>query len=455
MLNSMQPLGPPVVRGVPGRQRVLVWGLLCAGCGFYGDLYDVSAAGLNRSEHELVASVLGVLDTEPPPEPTNVFADDPAAAALGQQYFFDPAYSGSGQISCASCHDPATGFQDRRGPAALGLVSSERHVPSCLNVAAGRDGSDTNWQFWDGRSDSLWSQALGPPENPAEMGGTRATVAYMVYDRYRDAHESVFGPLPQLRDDAGRALFPTLAAPGDPAWEALSLPQRDDLNRVYVEFGKAVAAYERRLMKTSSAFDVWYDEAILADEPSDALTDQQLRGLRLFVGKANCVACHNGPNFTDQDFHNLGLRHEGKYAGTQDYGRAEGIDELTQAEWNCTSQWSDHPDKSRCAVLELRLTERAEGAFKTPTLRNISETAPYMHTGQFDTLEEVVRFYDQGGHDDGFVGTPDQRIQPLSLSETEIQDLVAFLTALTGDALPLSLTTPPILPGQNSDPGAP
>jgi cytochrome c peroxidase len=419
--------------------------LVASGCGFYE--FDFGAIGLGEAERAVLAEELGVLDSVAPPEPTNAFADDAAAAVLGAKYFFDPAYSATGTVSCATCHDPATGFQDTRAATSLGLAYTGRHAPTCLNAAMARnEDDDTNWQFWDGRMDSLWSQALGPPESAVEMGGTRAGIAFMIFDRYRDQHERVFGPLAELRDEEGEALYPPAAMPGDAAWEAMTPDEQDVINAIYVQFGKAIDAYERVLVRANAPFDAWYEDVIVGDEESEALTPSQVRGLELFIGKANCIECHSGPNFTDQRFHNLGVRQEGQYVAAEDRGRAAGIEALSAGEWNCASKWSDHPDKSACAIVRLQGEPAAEGAFKTPSLRNVADTAPYMHTGRFATLDEVVRFYDRGGDEDGFEGRRDPAIVPLNLSEAEIADLVAFLEALTGEPLPAHLTDPPELP---------
>jgi len=425
--------------------RVASFALGLFACDFYADDPLNAPLGLSRAEHALIETELGILEAVAPPEPSNAFADDPAAAALGQAYFFDARYSSNGAISCATCHDPAVGYQDARAATSLGLAYTGRHAPTCLNAAVSRDDSDTNWQFWDGRSDSLWSQALGPPESDVEMGGSRTGVVYLIYDHYREPHEAIFGPLPELRDAAGEPRFPLSAKPGTPQWESMTDEARDEIDRVYVQFGKAIDAYERLLIRGNAPFDQWFDELVVHEERSEALTPSALRGLRLFIGKANCIACHRGPNFTDQRFHNLGVRQEGPYVASRDAGRSEGIAAAAQGEFSCASKWSDHPNKSACAVASLANDAADLGAFKTPSLRNVADTPPYMHTGHLATLEDVVRFYDAGGDSDGFVGTRDSQIRPLNLTEREIGDLVDFLESLSGDDLPHHLTRTPSL----------
>jgi cytochrome c peroxidase len=389
---------------------------------------------------------LGPMEGPLTEEATNVYASDAAAAALGQLLFFDPGYSANGKVACATCHDPETGFQDARANTSLGLDYTGRHTPSCLFAGATPD-EGTSWMYWDGRRDSLWSQALGPPESDVEMGGSRSAIAYMIYDRYRAPYESVFGPMPALRDEAGNAAFPLDARPGMPAWDALAQSERDDITAIFVGFGKALEAYERQLVTVNSPFDrFWADASAGLAEGSTELTPQQKRGLHLFTGKANCLECHHGPTLSDGVFHNTGMAQNGLHIPPRDLGREDGIAGVLSAEFNCASRWSDHPEKTRCATQTLALQDDIdEGSFKTPSLRDVARTAPYMHTGEFDDLEQVVRFYNAGGASDGFSGNLDEDILPLELDEAEIHDLVAFLEALTGDPLPVELTTRPTL----------
>jgi hypothetical protein len=160
-------------------------------------------AGLAFSEIELVVirEELGSLPERPPSDPGNQFGDNADAAALGQAFFFEPSYSPRGNLSCATCHNPKTGFQDSRADTSQGIDFSTRQAPSLMNAAYGADlPGATVWQFWDGRKDSQWSQALAPVENPAEMGSSRTKVALLIYDKYRADFEAVFGPLTALRD---------------------------------------------------------------------------------------------------------------------------------------------------------------------------------------------------------------------------------------------------------------
>jgi cytochrome c peroxidase len=402
------------------------------------------------SETELFAirESLGTLPTKPPPDLSNRYAEHAGAALLGQKLYFDPRYSSNGNVSCATCHDPATGFQDARNNTSLGLGYTGRHAPTVINAAFGSGDPDRAcWHFWDGRVDSQWAQALGPPESMVEMGSTRTRIALLIYDHYRPEYEAVFGAMPPLRDGAGAPMAPESAMPGQAEWSALSDLTRDQINAVYVAFGKAIAAYERKIVSRGSRFDRFYQEVAGGAEDSNHLDAAEKLGLKVFVGKGRCVSCHGGPNFTDWKFHNVAEPQVGDHLATEDAGRKGGVPSVRTGEFNCTSKWSDHPSKGQCAVASLQEQARDLGAFKTPGLREVSKSAPYMHTGRLATLEEVVDHYDRGGAKSGFVGTVDENVRKLDLTAQERSALVKFMHALDGEALPTSLTAMPVLPG--------
>jgi cytochrome c peroxidase len=406
------------------------------------DATDTSAdaAFFTSGERETILTWLGPLDPQPPPDPSNRFADDPAAATLGQKLFYDPRYSGNGQVSCSTCHSPETSFSDNRANTSEGIGFTGRSSISIINGVYGAAAeAQPVWQFWDGRTDSQWSQALGPPESDTEMGSTRTTIALLIYDEYRAEYEAIAGPMPALRDGSGAPVAPETAKPGGPEWDALDPATQDAITEVYVNFGKFIAAFERRLISHQSRFDAFWTE--LSDQPdSDILTPEEKEGLRVFIDKGRCLGCHGGPNFTDGQFHNIAIPQLGANIPESDPGRAEGIMSVMQSEFICTGPWSDHPNKDQCAINFVDVSKGELGAFKTPTLRNISDTAPYMHTGTFTTLEQVVRHYDTGGGAAGsFEGVRDELLRPLSLSAPERSALVAFLLTLDGEPLDPSL----------------
>jgi cytochrome c peroxidase len=385
---------------------------------------------------------------ELPPEPVNGVADSAAAAALGQFLFFDIRLSANGKIACASCHQPARGFSDGQA-LAKGLLPGTRNTPSLLNAAL------NHWFFWDGRADSLWSQALQPLEGAREAGGDRLHIAHLVADdsALGAAYQRVFGPLPPLEDTAR---FPPHARPDpDPrspmaeAWQAMALPDRTAINRAFSNLGKAIEAYERKLISGDSPFDTYVEGLRTGDSVKEAaLSPAAARGLKLFVGAANCHACHTGPALSDGEFHNLGLPLLPGEA--PDRGRAAGMTLLRADIFNAAGPFSDEPTESaKLRLGSLPPPKSQLGAFKTPSLRNVALTPPYMHDGRFADLPAVLKFYAQGGaatrgH---LVGRRDLTLSLVPHLTAEQQaDLVAFLRALTGAPLPPSLTEAPAGP---------
>jgi cytochrome c peroxidase len=384
---------------------------------------------------------------EPPPDETNAALAHPLAARLGQRLFFDPRVSRDGDRSCATCHVPEKGFADGLA-VGEGLGVLTRNTPSLWNVAYGR------WYFWDGRADSLWSQALQPTESELELGGDRAAIAHLIHGDplLRADYEAVFGPLPELSD---RARFPAHArpVPAGPAhphqrsFDAMAEADRNAIDRVFANYGKALAAYQSRLVSRRSAFDV-FAEGLRDGDPAKlaALGAAERRGLALFVGKGRCRMCHAGPNFSDGEFHGTGVAPLG--GGTPfDPGRYAGAGLLLADAFNSTGVFSDDAQGPRATqVRTLARGPESWGEFKTPSLRNVALTAPYMHQGQFATLSEVVRFYStlEGSAPPGH--HQEQVLQPLGLGADEQADLVAFLASLTDAGVDASLLGPVVDP---------
>jgi cytochrome c peroxidase len=377
---------------------------------------------------------LSLAQLEPlPPDPTNRVADDPRAVQLGRRLFFETRLSANGKVSCASCHVPDREFQDGT-PLGRGVGTTARRT---MPVAAT---AYSPFLFWDGRKDSQWAQALGPLESAVEHGGSRAQYAHVIAGQYRDEYERLFGPLPDL-SAIPRAAGPVPDPASRAAWQAMTDEQRLAVTQVYVNIGKAIAAYERRLQYGPSRFDR-YVETLAANgreaadgqgaadgrEPADVLRPDEVAGLRLFIGKANCTQCHNGSLFTNNEFHNTGVPETA--IAQADHGRTTGARDVLTDEFNCRSRWSDAPG-AQCAELEFMVSEgeTLERAFKVPSLRNVAERAPYMHAGQFASLDEVVAHYNHApaapaGHSE---------IQALGLNARELRQLVSFLGALSGD----------------------
>jgi cytochrome c peroxidase len=308
-----------------------------------------------------------------------------AKIELGRQLYFDTRLSADSTISCASCHDPSMGYSAHT-QTGVGIRDQKggRNSPVSFNrILSGP-------QFWDGRVDSLEAQAVGPIANPIEMGFTHQGVVQRLGEIpvYKKQFDAIFGEL--------------------------------SIDRV----GQAIAAFERALVTEPAPFDYYeqllpftkMDEEDIADDEELAakyaaakaaaeahpMSDSAKRGRDLFFGKANCTACHVGANLADEKYHNLGV----------------GMDK-------------DEPDLGRFVVTK---DEQDRGAFKTPTIRNVAHSGPYMHDGSQATLEEVVEWYDKGGHPNPHLS---DKIKPLGLTPEEKADLVEFMKACTSDTPPV------------------
>ncbi len=384
-----------------------------------------------------------------PPDPTNRYADDPRAAHLGQALFFDERLSANGAVSCATCHDPDRGFSDGR-QLAMGQSLGNRHTPTLWNVAHHR------WLTWDGRADSLWMQALDPIEDPREMGTTRGKLARVIAEdpALRAAYEAAFGPMDEaaLRerpDDARPARGREAASgPGAPepvrAWAALDQEERAAIDAVFVHAGKAMAAYQRLLVRGDAPFDRFVEGLRENDaEKVESLSAGAQRGLALFMGRANCILCHSGPNFSDGEFHNNALPtlHGGE---ARDSGRFDGAKVVAASSFNAAGPHSDQRDgPAALRVRQLRQSSEAWGEFRTPSLRNLAHRGPFMHQGQFEDLEGVIEFYSELKGATGRGHHQEQVLVPLRLSVGEKEDLRAFLAALEGRKAASQLLSPP------------
>ena len=316
-------------------------------------------------------------------------ADNPMTRAkieLGRQLYFDERLSSDNTISCASCHDPLQGYGAETA-FGIGVRGQQggRNSPISYNRILSKS------QFWDGRAGSLEEQAVGPVANPIEMGNTHAACVETLKSipGYKKQFDVIFSDGVTI-DNVGKAIatferaFVTGPAPSD-AYDAVKKFEKvfaDDLE--YLDEEPELKAKYTKLKKAA------------ADLP---MSESAQRGMILFSGKANCSACHAGANFTDEQYHNIGV---GMAAAKPDLGRYEGTKD--KKDW---------------------------GAFKTPTLRNVAMSPPYMHDGSQQTLEEVVDWYDKGGHKNS--GLSD-KMKVLNLTDQEKADLVAYMIeGLTGE----------------------
>ena len=331
---------------------------------------------------------------------SNRVSGKPAAIAWGAQLFFDPRLSRNGKISCATCHDPAQGWAEHRA-VTNGIEETERNTRSVVNARFNR------WFGWAGATDSLWAASLRPLLDPREMGGVeRLLVA-------------------QMRSDAGLACGYRNAF-------GQNLPADDDA--LFADIGKALAAFQETLVSGRTPFDDFRDALLRGDTRAVAsYSAAAQRGLKLFIGEANCSLCHLGPQFTNGEFDKVGIsvRHAN---GRFDWGRYDGIKTLQSGRFNRLSRHNDDAKHANSVSTQhVALDREAYGAFKVPGLRNVALTAPYMHDGSLADLPAVVAFYNAGGiANEGL----DSRLKPLGLDATEQADLVAFLRSLTGSTVP-------------------
>ena len=348
-----------------------------------------------------------------PPDPSNKYGDNPGAADFGHRLFFETRLSSNGKVACVTCHDPKLDFTDGKS-VAIGVGKTSRNAPTIIGAA------HNTWFFWDGRKDSQWSQALGSIENPVEHNMPRDRIVDVIRANPDLSHHYV-------------AIFGALPPSGD----------RDGINRAFANVGKAIAAYERKIMPGPAKFDR-YVEAIVAGRkpaPQDELTLDERQGLHVFISDqlGRCLRCHNGPLFTNQHFHNIGVAEPARDDLAD--GRIVGVELVRADEFNCVGKYSDAaPDD--CAELKFarRNSPELRGAFKVPTLRNLPKTAPYMRAGNRRLLEDALWHYRT---------LPNARVgkselNDLPITATEFEQLEAFLRTLDGpiDAPPEYLRPP-------------
>jgi cytochrome c peroxidase len=325
---------------------------------------------------------IGPLPPVPVPEDNPM---TPEKVELGRLLFFDARLSADGSLACVSCHLPYQGWTTNTPLSPAYPTNMERrNSQTLINVAYNKA------LLWDGRAAVLEKQALGPIQNPLHMNQNLDLLVEKLnaVPDYAERFQKVFG---------------TSVTP-------------DGL-------GKALAAFERTLITRNAPFDRYMEG------DRQAMSESARRGMELFKAKARCVLCHNGPNFTDSQFHNLGvpdaplLAHPLVQASIRFDAKRMNVQEYQQVK----------EDWGRYLVTK---DEKDKGAFKTPTLRNVTQRDPYMHNGAFQSLDDIIDFYDKGG---GAVAGKSPLIQPLGLTPREKRDLLAFLQALTGE---LAAVTP-------------
>lgn len=363
-------------------------------------------------------------------DPSNRVSRSREAIRFGHQLFFDTRFSKTGTVACASCHQPGLQWTDGR-KLGVALAEVDRNTPTLNNLRLSR------WFGWDGANDNLWSQSIRPLLDAREMDFSEKQVAELVRG---DAELScnyrrVFGGAPGTDDE-----------------------------RVLVDIGKALAAFQETLVTGRTPFDDFRDALARGDRKAAAQYPAAAqRGAKIFAGRGNCSLCHFGPNFTHGEFHEIGIPIFRKSGGV-DWGRYQGIKMLRASRLNLLGPYNDDPRRATgISTKHVDLLPQAFEQFKVPSLRNVALTAPYMHNGHLATLRDVVRHYSQVdptqlhvahvylGDIDGLNESPptDTLLQPLKLSEQEINDVVAFLDTLN-ERQPVPL--PPLAPDPQCPP---
>jgi cytochrome c peroxidase len=321
-------------------------------------------------------------------DPSNRVSGKREAVEFGERLFFDQRLSATGKFACGTCHVPERNWTDNltRGAAAAEV---DRNTPTLMNIRLGR------WFGWDGASDSIWAQSIRPILDVRELAASPRHVAELVRNdeqlvcRYR----RTFGAPPSATDD----------------------------ERVLVDVGKALAAFEETLDSPPTPFDQFRNALERGERVAPwRYSEAAQRGLRIFIGKGACDRCHSGPNFSDGEFHRNGFSALGKRA---DPGRSEGVKRLRESRFNLLGPYNDDPARSTAGGTRRVLSEPGEaGAFKVPTLRHMMLTPPYGHHGEIERIADAVRHYSE-------TGGPE--FKPLHLTASEQTDLVVFLESLS------------------------
>jgi cytochrome c peroxidase len=405
---------------------VLTLGLYCALPG----LAQTSALTWNPSEHARILSFgpwpspNNALDS-PQRRQVNPLAGHPNAIALGERLFADTRLSANGRVACETCHQAKRGFTDGRATS-IGLVEVQRNAMPLFDLAEQR------WFGWDGGADSLWAASIRPLLDPREMGNSVESIAKLVSED--KAYSTLVNNLMDL-----------VAPDASP---------RERNEKTLVIVAMSLAAWMETIESERGAFDRYRDAlsqrslypAALAEADSaparadifknTGFSPQAERGLKIFIGKGKCWICHGGPRFTHGEFHDIGrpfmVKPNRDHANLAvDPGRYRGIERVKKDPFNLLGRWSSNPNSQRAQLVDQTvLQHRNWGEWKIPSLRNLKQTAPYMHDGSLASLRDVVLHYsdlnEERLHADG-----EALLKPLRLTEQEVDDLVAFLESLS------------------------
>ena len=341
------------------------------------------------------------------PDPTNRVSGLPAAIDFGRRLFFEPRFSPNGYVACVACHQPDRSFTDNL-PRARGLAPVERNAAALQNLRLHR------WYGWGGASDSLWMASLRPILDPREVGGSAQKVAFVIAtgDGVACRYKAAFGEEPSTRD----------------------------AEKVLVNVAKALAAYQETLVTGRTRFDDYRDALARGEAPPASYPADAQRGLKIFFGRGNCFTCHKGPNFTDDAFRGTAVS---RFVGEAipDTGRLEGLKLARASPFNLLGRYNDDLTKASAAALrDTKADAQQRVRWRTPSLRNVAVTAPYLHNGTAASLYDVVRRYAKSPGQRIYIDD-ERRARRVDLSTRDVDDLVAFLETLTdadGERRPLA-----------------
>ena len=330
-------------------------------------------------------------------DPSNRVSGNQAAIAFGRELFRSRFLSASRRHSCITCHKPNRAYADGLSLSS-GVSTVDRNTISLANLRLNR------WFGWDGGSDNLWAQSIRPILDPRELNASAALIAKRLRNDipFSRGYKAIFDASPANHND----------------------------EQILVNLGKALAAYQETIVTPRTQFDQFRDALADSDTPiNDSFPVAARRGLKIFIGKGKCSLCHQGANFTNGEFDDAGVRYF-KPSGGVDKGRFGGIQKLKKSPYTLLGRFNDNPSKATgVATSHVARTHQSWGQFRVPSLRNISQTAPYMHDGSLATLRDVVMHYsslnEERLHLDGR-----GLLRSLNLSEQEISDLIAFLETL-------------------------
>lgn len=414
-----------------------------------------------QSPHELGSKELwSIVKSLSPLIPPKLSREEKKQAQFGKELFFDKRFSKNNEVSCSSCHIPGLYFTDgQKVSKAIGI--GNRNTPSLVNSFA------LTWGFWDGRVDNIASQALKPVEDPREHGTHRLEVYGQLLKHYQKKYEEIFGPLPVIfslvagdpeiirpeqnnskkLDGSKESGVVSLASKspihksvtesmGAQRFAKMSPKDQYVINRAFSNFGLAIAQFERTLVSVDAPFDRFvarWKNPEQSPPLSHEFGEPELNGLKIFVGKGLCMNCHHGPDFSDHQFHNIGMENSIK-----DLGRSSGVLAALRDPFGCDSpyykkiSWINSSEACQEKEYIIRESSAYKGAFKTPSLRNVEKTAPYGHNGSLQSLADVIEHYSTLP-DHPNVGHRDEILKPLLLKPEEKADLERFLRSLSAD----------------------